>query len=172
MIWSVDGIDWDIPCQIDRTAEVRASDISGMLLDKSYFNDVLGTYMQYDISIAVPLTQMDKYTNIYEILTNPVDAHVFVLPYNQSTITITGRITVVNDGYVYKDGINNYWRRTKFSILSNHPSKEETLSAVISRGLTPLPPYVEIPDGALYEWDAETGTWSRVTLINADERYY
>jgi hypothetical protein len=35
----LDGMSWDIPCDIERIAEMKASEISGMLLDKSYFND-------------------------------------------------------------------------------------------------------------------------------------
>ena len=41
MIWSIDGLEWNVPCQIERTSEMTPSEISGMLLDKSYFNDVV-----------------------------------------------------------------------------------------------------------------------------------
>ena len=46
-MFSVDGVQWDVPCRIVRTAEIAASEISGMLLDRTYFNDVLGTWMRY-----------------------------------------------------------------------------------------------------------------------------
>ena len=39
MSFSIDGLEWQYPCQITREAKLTASDISGMMLDKSYFND-------------------------------------------------------------------------------------------------------------------------------------
>lgn len=171
-MFTIDGVSWDIPCNIDRTAEVKASDISGMLLDKTYFNDVLGTYMQYDISLAIPMGHFDRYSDLYEILSKPVDAHVCVLPYNQSTIEITGRVSVINDRYYRKEGNVQIWRGTKFSVIANHPSKEMSLTEVISRGMSPIPTKVEIPDGTLYEWDEKTGEWNMVVLRDVDGEYF
>jgi hypothetical protein len=171
-MFTIDGIEWDVPCNIDRTAEMQASDISGMLLDKTYFNDVIGTYMKYDISLAIPMGYFDRYTDLFEILSNPVDAHTFVFPYNQTTIEITGRISVVSDRYYRKEGNVQIWRGTKFSVIANHPSKEMSLTEVISRGTTSIPDKVEVPDGTIYEWDAENGIWNMITLDDADEVYY
>ena len=172
MIWSIDGIEWSIPCQITRTAEMAASDISGVLLDKTYFNDVLGTYMKYDIAIAVPFGMEDDYTDLYETVTSPVDAHEFILPYGQTTIAITGRVASVSDQYVYMDGTRNYWKGFSFTVIANHPTKENSLGDVITRGMSPMPAHVIIPDGAIYEWDAQEGTWSRIELEDADEEYF
>ena len=171
MIWSVDGIEWNIPCKIERTAEITASEISGALLDKTYFNDVLGTYMKYDISIAVPFGMEDVYTEIYETLAEPIDAHTFILPYNQSTVTIIGRVESISDQYVYINGAKNYWKGFSFTVISNHPTKEVTLSEVLERGMSPEPSFVDLPDGALYMWDNETG-WNMVEYTNADEVQY
>ena len=65
MSWSIDGNAWNYPCTIQRVAEVTPSDISGMLLDKQYFNDVLGTWMKYTVTIAVPKDREEDYTTIY-----------------------------------------------------------------------------------------------------------
>ena len=60
MSFTVDGVEWNIPCTIERTAEITASEISGLLLNRNYFNDVLGTYMRYTISIAIPKSKTLK----------------------------------------------------------------------------------------------------------------
>ena len=172
MIWSIDGIEWNIPCQIERTAEMTASEISGVLMNRTYFNDVLGTYMKYTVAIAVPFGMEDVYTDIYETITTPVDAHEFVLPYNQQTIQITGRVESVSDQYVYIDRNRKYWKGFKFSVIANHPTKEMTLSEVLERGMSPMPPYINIPDGTVYAWDAASGKWIVTTYKNADEEYY
>ena len=98
-MFSVDGIQWTLPCDIERTAEMEASEISGMLLNKQYFNDVIGTYLRYTVRIVVPFGGEAEYSQLYEILTDPVDAHSFVLPYNRDNISITGRVERISDIY-------------------------------------------------------------------------
>lgn len=138
-MFTIDGLTWDIPCKIERTAEIKASDISGLMLDKSYFNDVLGVYMSYTISIAVPFNMRDQYAQIYEAITNPVDGHVMVLPYNNGTITITARIASISDVYVRLAGGETYWKGISFTAVANAPSKANTLGSVVAAGRAPVP---------------------------------
>lgn len=168
-MFTVDGIQWDIPCTIERAAKVTSSEISGMLLNKQYFNDVLGTFMEYTIAIAVPFGYEYLYTDIYETLTAPKDGHTFVLPYNEDTITITGRIQVVSDRYV-KTQNGNHWRQTRFTVIANHPSKTMDLEDVLSVGLTPLPSVPEAFVGDLYEY-TQNG-WVKRYYTDGDEEYY
>lgn len=147
----IDGSQWQVPCDITRVSEIRSSEISGMMLDKSYFNDVIGTFLKYDVLLAVPTTMQDSYANIYETLTAPVDAHTFVMPYNQGTIQITARVESVSDVYVYSATNKQYWRGVKFTAIANHPTKTMGLSEVITRGKSPLPEAIGLPVGSVYE---------------------
>ena len=169
-IWSIDGLTWEIPCQIERTSEMRPSDISGVLLDKTYFNDVIGTYLNYEISIAVPLDMVKEYENLYELITQPVDSHTFVLPYGQSTITVIGRVASVSDKYVYMDRNRNYWKGFTFTVVSNHPTKEMELGNVLTRGMSSMPSTVGIADGATFRWNESEHVWEVVPP--ADEGNY
>lgn len=134
MSFSIDGIVWPAECRIQRTAELTASDISGLLLDKSYFNDCLGTWMKYDVTMFLPMRMTALYSQIYEILTDPVAGHTFVLPYNQGTIEITGRVVSITD--LYRPGPNGlkYWEGTSFTVIANQPSKTYTLGQLIETG--------------------------------------
>lgn len=171
--WSIDGVEWTVPCKITRTAEIRPSQISGFLLDKSYFNDVLGTYMQYDIAIAVPLDMRAAYTTIYEKLTESVDGHTFVLPYNQTTLQLTARVTNVRDIYVRMSGGGTYWKGIQFTIIGNNPTKTVTLAQAINRGMTPVPNAMYPENGDQYTYDASLGAWVKTTpYANADEIAY
>ena len=135
----IDGVEFDVKCEIKRVAEISASYISGLLLDKSYFNDVLGTYLEYEIRLTYPLYNQGEYASLYEMLTMPVDAHAFVLPYNTGTISLTARVETISDDLLVFENGKKYWRNCTFSIISNGPSKEQTLESAIQRGLTPLP---------------------------------
>ena len=128
MPWfSIDGARYEMPCSIEREAEIRASDLSGSLLDRSYFNDVLGTYMRYTIAIAVPKGQEGNYASLYELLTAPITEHRCDLPYNQGRKIVIGRIETVSDKYYQEEDGIHIWRGTKFNIIANEPSKVNTL---------------------------------------------
>ena len=134
----IDGLTWNVPCKITRTAALQASDISGLTMDLGYMNDVYGTYMSYDVELPVPQSMKDEYSAIYELLTDPVDGHSFTLPYNQDYIQITGRVMSVKD-VLYRTSDGNYWEGCSFTVISNYPSKFLELGQVLTRGRTPAP---------------------------------
>lgn len=170
-MFSIDGLVWDIPCDIIRVSEVRASEISGLMLDKSYFNDVLGTYLRYTVKIAVPLNLRDQYTAIYEAITAPVDGHVFVLPYNRDNVTITARVESISDVYVRLQGGGVYWKGIQFDVIANHPTKTMTLGEAVDRGMTPLPPISDPDEGDTYTYS--NGEWvPGAEYEDADDIYF
>ena len=186
-MWSIDGNNWDVPCTIERVAEVTPSEVSGMLLNKQYFNDVIGTFMKYTIAIAVPVGMESDYKYIYEVLTEPVEAHTFVFPYNDATIQITGRVETVSDKYYPGANNSNGWRGTKFTVIANHPSKELSLSQAIQRGMMPLPLVQHANAGDVYVYDSgwqsqdvsdgnyylyDDYTFEEVEFVNADNKEY
>lgn len=154
MSFSVDGITWDYPCQIERTAELKASDLSGLMLNLEYFNDAQGTWMKYVVTLAVPFGHEDDYYAIYEQLTQPVDGHQFIMPYNNSDIELTARVLQVSDALVRMPGEKRYWKGTSFEIASNHPSKIATLSETLMRGRTPWPDLAVVSIGDTYVYTA------------------
>lgn len=167
----IDGVQYNsIVCNVERTATMEESDISGRMLDKRYFNDVLGTYMRYTVEVIVPLGEESKYSQLYETLTEPVGEHLFVMPYNQGTITFYGKVETVSDKYIRRVKDNAVWRDTKFDCIATRPSKEESLGDVIYKGISDLPPVTELDDGKIYM--VVHGEWVETTLRNGDEDYY
>jgi hypothetical protein len=167
MSWSVDGFTWNIPCSIDRVSEVESSEISGMMLNRQYFNDVIGTWLRYTITIAVPRGRENDYSELYTLLTAPQSEHEFILPYNEGEIVINARVQTVSDRYVRLPGDKQTWRRTTFDIIATHPSKNPDLSQV---GLSPLPEALEPDIGDIYEYTS--GGWLQRTYEDADARQY
>ena len=166
MSFKIDGVRYNLPCNVTRQASMQSSDISGMLLDKTYFNDVLGTYMRYSVQIAIPVGQESVYSQLYELLTAPVEGHVFEMPYGQSMLAITARVESVSDQQ-YK----NTWRGIKFDVIANNPSKEMTLNGVISRGRSQLPNTTPLDRGAVYIVN-QYGELVRTDIGDADVRKY
>ena len=156
---TIDGIQYDVKCEVKRTANVTSSDISGMTLDKNYFNDVVGTYMSYQVTLKYPLYDQNKYAELYEVLTAPVDGHVFVMPYNQGVLTVTARIATVPDVRQELDSGRKYWEALQFQIVANHPTRTMSLGQVISRGRAPVPDISQPNEGDTFSW--VEGHWSK-----------
>lgn len=167
----IDGITFDVKAEITREAMVTASEISGLMLDGSYFNDVLGTYMQYDVRLTYPLYDQNKYAALYEKLTEPVEAHAFILPYNNSFIALTARVETIQDALLEFENGRQFWRDCSFAITANAPSKSLSLSEVITRGRTPLPDVAQPAEGATYTYT--NGQWVPAqTYADADTTNY
>ena len=149
----IDGTEWSYPCDITRTSEVRPSEVSGMMLDGSYYNDVLGTFMAYTVKIVVPLNHKDAYSTLYEILNAPVEGHTFVLPYNQSVINVHGRVEGISDVYVRLPNGGLTWRGIQFDIIANHSTKALTASEIVSRGWDYAPDVRAHDVGDAWVWD-------------------
>ena len=163
-MFSIDGVQYNVKCAITREAEIKASDISGMLLDGIMFYDILGTYMSYDISLVMPLHNRERYATLIEQLTEPVGGHAFVLPYNGATIQITGKVESPRDVWVKLESGYTYWQGLRFTVTSIAPTKSESLGEVIARGFPVVPDVSSPEEGDAYIWNGSG--W--VALDDAD----
>jgi hypothetical protein len=171
MSFSVDGVVWPVECKIARTSEVRSSDISGWMMDGSYFNDVEGQYLSYDVELVCPYDKRGEYAQLYEVLTAPVDGHSFVMPYNEGAITLTARVESVGDlRYPTPDG-GSYWAGVKFSIAANGPTRYMDLDEVLTRGRAPLPELSEGTVGDAWIYTAASG-WVHTNYPDYSESYW
>ncbi|MBO7670973.1 MAG: hypothetical protein J6S60_10335 [Oscillospiraceae bacterium] len=133
---------------------MKESNISGMLLNGQIFRDILGTYYSYDIRLEMPLKNKGRYHSLIEQLSEPVDGHAFVLPYNTDTLQLTGKVEKPKDVWVKLPSGYTYWDGLAFTITANGPTKELSLSQAINRGLTPLPDVMEPAIGDTYTYTA------------------
>lgn len=169
--FTVDGVKYtDIVCNITRESEVKPSDISGMLLNRRYFNDVLGTYLRYTVEVIVPFGAEKKYAQLYETLSDPVGEHLFILPYNQVTVQFYGRIETISDKYFRKVNNKETWRETSFVVIANNPTKYKDLSDVVSQGILPLPPVSPLDNTKIYQ--VVNGEWEVSSLEDGNDNYY
>lgn len=166
---TIDGVEYDVKCRITREAEIRASDISGPMLNGVEFVDVQGTYMAYGVEFTYPLYSQGKYAMIYEALTQPVPSHVFVLPYNTGAIELTAKVELVYDELLELENGRTFWRAVRFDIQGIAPTKTMSLEEVVSRGLPALPDSSVANIGDTYTWTVDgwevTATYADADLI-------
>lgn len=170
-MFTVDGLQWPYPCDISRDAEIRSTEVSGWMMDGTYYNDVQGTYYSYTVTMAVPIRERDVVTNYYEKLTDPVEGHTFIFPYNQSTVTMIGRLEGVSDVFVRLPDGQKYWKGLRFTVLPSAPTKELSLGAVLSRGRQALPDVYQAAEGDTWVWT--NGAWALTSHYDSadDVRY-
>ena len=154
-MFSIDGVQYNVKCTIDREWEIKDSEISGLLLNGQYFHDVLGTYMAYEVKLEMPLRNKGRYAALIQQLSEPVDGHQFVLPYNNTTLALTAKVEDPKDIWERTESGYTFWKGLEFTLTANAPTYEPTLSGAISRGLTPLPDVVEPMVGDTYTFTAE-----------------
>lgn len=120
----VDGTTYNFPCDISRKARIVSSDVSGMLMNNTEYNDALATYYDYTIKIAVPITDMNIYATFFEQVTTPVNSHTFTFPYNQGTKNIVAKVESISDRYFREVNGVQVWRSVQLNIHALKPSKE------------------------------------------------
>ena len=170
-MFSIDGLEWHYPVDVSREADIRSTDLSGELMNGVYYNDVKGTYFNYTVKMVVPLNNRDSITQYYDALTAPVSSHTFVLPYNQQTVTLLGRVENVSDVYVRLPNGGTYWRGLQFTILASSPTKEVTDASFFSRGVGVLPEAATHNEGDTWVW--HDGRWElSASYKNADTTRY
>ena len=160
-VFTIDNVEYNVMCSIEREAEIKASDISGMLMDGTIFWDILGTYMTYDVKLTMPLRNKARYAMLIDQLTEPVDGHTFVLPYDDGEIELTGKVDAPADVWEELPSGYTFWKGLKFTITANHPSREMSLEDVINRGLPTIPDVSEPEIGDTYTYTADG--WEKVT---------
>ena len=170
-MFTIDGMQWPVPCDIAREAQVTASEISGMLLDRTIFTDVLGTYMRYTVRFECPIGSENTYDALYEILSDPIANHTFVLPYGDGVLTFMGTVENVKDRWVRMPGGANHWAGATFDVVGSNPVKYQTLGDAIIRTTVQWPDIDTQPStGDMWMWNGTT--WVRVTYNNADITRY
>ena len=122
-MFSIDGLQFDMPCAISRKAVVESSNVSGTLIDGTYFSDVTATRLEYTITVAVPVGKEYDYAALYEALVSPVPEHSITVPYNQTDITFKARIESVSDSFYREENGTKIWRGTKFTCKGTEPYK-------------------------------------------------
>lgn len=168
----LDGIPWDVTPKIKRISTVKSSDLSGDMMDGSYFNDVLGQYLSFECEIGVPwYYNGGQYAAFYEALTAPVDGHTLIMPYNEGMTQFTVRVEVVEDEFVRRPGDRNYWRNTTVKFISNGPIRCEELGDILTRGRTPLPDLSDGVDGDYWHYESASG-WVHGNYPDASDMYW
>lgn len=108
--------------KVTRKASQKVDNL-GTTMDLTKHYDIKGTYYDYDVEIATQHMNVSAYDNLYEVLTTP-STHSVTLPYGQSTLSFTARVSVANDILVKSFDNFKKWGTLKVTFEALTPQKE------------------------------------------------
>lgn len=117
----IDGIEYNVGIsslvRISEFLDASASrSLSGTLKRK-----LIGVFCNYEVKFVMGVGV--DYNALYEKLTEPVEFHTIVMPYNNETLEFEAYITGAQDQLVRSKGNVNYWGDLTVRFIAKDPYK-------------------------------------------------
>lgn len=125
-IFTIDGVGYNVGVvSIHRTANIKDGPNADNALSGKRWRDVQGTFYDYTMEISADGMSREDYDSMYEVLSAPVDSHVLVAPYGQTTISFTAYIEVVEDDVLYMDD-GTAWGNLTVNLYAQEAKRKPT----------------------------------------------
>lgn len=125
-IFTIDGVGYNVGVvSIHRTANIKDGPNADTALSGKRWRDVQGTFYDYTMEVSADGMSREDYDAMYEVLSAPVDSHVLVAPYGQTTISFTACIEVVEDDVLYMDD-GTAWGNLTMNLYAQEAKRKPT----------------------------------------------
>jgi len=125
-VFSVDGIRYNVTVPaggIKRSASVLDGDNAGRVKSGLMIRDIIGTYYNYTVQIETSRLDVEAYDRLYEVLTAPVNSHLLVIPYGQTTLRFYAYVTNAEDSIRTIDNGKNFWGGLSINFIAMEPQR-------------------------------------------------
>lgn len=123
-VFRLDNIDYNIQVMsLKRKFEVADGDSSGRLQNWKMYRDVVGTFYNYTLKVALKDYDVESYDNFYQAISSPIESHVLEIPYGQGILTFDAYVTKGEDDLVNK-GVNNIWDGLTINFIAMEPQRK------------------------------------------------
>lgn len=125
-IFTIDGVGYNVGVvSIHRTANIKDGPNADNALSGKRWRDVQGTFYDYTMEVSADGMSREDYDAMYEVISAPVDSHVLVAPYGQTTISFTAYIEVVEDDVLYMDD-GTAWGNLTVNLYAQEAKRKPT----------------------------------------------
>ena len=127
MTFVIDGRSFSaVVTQLDRSAAIKESSNSGTVKNGRKFRELIGTYYNYDMTIATNSLSRSDYDALYEILTAPQESHTVQFPYGQTEMEFEAYISEVGDSMARRNEKETEWTDLSVSFEAIEPQRRPT----------------------------------------------
>lgn len=83
---------------------------------------LIGVFCNYEVKFIIGVNT--DYNNLYEKLTEAVEFHTVVMPYNDTILEFEAYITTVQDQLIRSKSDRNYWGNLTVKFIAKEPYKK------------------------------------------------
>lgn len=125
-MFSIDGRYYNVIIPengIQRTFAVTDTDQSGRVQTGRMLRDIIGTFYNYSMTISTNNLSAEEYDELYDLISSPVESHVIIAPYGQTTLQFDAYITNGSDTLGRRLNGVNRWRELTFNFIAMAPQR-------------------------------------------------
>lgn len=111
---------------IKRSFSVLDGENAGRVMTGAMERDIIGTFYNYSVEIDADQASLAEYDTFYDIISAPVDSHVLIVPYAQTTLSFDAYVTNGEDTLEIMGDNFNRWGGLSFNFIAMSPQRYPT----------------------------------------------
>lgn len=111
---------------IKRSFSVLDGENAGRVMTGAMERDIIGTFYNYGVEIDADGASLAEYDTFYDIISAPVDSHVLIVPYAQTTLSFDAYVTNGEDTLEIMGDNFNRWGGLSFNFIAMSPQRYPT----------------------------------------------
>lgn len=108
---------------IKRSFSVLDGENAGRVMTGRMERDIIGTYYNYSAEVDSDEASKEEYDRFYEAISAPVDSHLIVVPYGQTTLTFDAYVSNGEDELLSSYDDDNTWGGLTFNFIAMEPQR-------------------------------------------------
>ena len=118
----MDGIAYNVRVsKLTRKFSVQDTDRTGRTQDGEMYRDIVGTFYNYSMTVEQMGDDTESFDNFWEVISQPVESHVCVFPYNQTIMTQRMYITSGEQSILSRKPTLTQWGEMEISFIAMSP---------------------------------------------------
>lgn len=121
-VFLMDGIAYNVRVsKLTRKFSVQDTDRTGRTQDGEMYRDIVGTFYNYSMTVEQMGNDTESFDNFWEVISQPVESHVCVFPYNQTIMTQRMYITSGEQSILSQKPMLTQWGEMEISFIAMSP---------------------------------------------------
>ncbi len=111
---------------IKRNFSVLDGPNAGRLMTGEMERDIIGTYYNYSVEVEADDATPAEYDTFWQTISAPVNSHVLVVPYAQTTLSFNAYVANGSDELLFMMSNQNRWGGLSFNFVAMAPQRRPT----------------------------------------------